>query len=328
MRQMRADRLLSLLLLLQTRGRMTARDLAQRLEVSERTIYRDLDALSAAGVPIYVERGRHGGCMLVEGYRTDLTGLTDVEVRTLFAARAVSHLADLGLDAAGDAALLKLVAALPTVYRPVAERALERIHLDADVWFHATEDVPYLSVVQEAVWQDRKLHLVYRRGSGTITEGVAEPLGLVAKARVWYLVAREAGSMRVFRVSRIQDAALLDEHVTRPDGFDLRTYWAAWCAEFERSIPRYPVTVRVAPDAIPRLRQWLGEEVQIHVEQASPPDATGWRTIPVTFERVDDARRALLGCGTLAEVLEPRELRASIAKAAAGVVALYSRCIP
>jgi predicted DNA-binding transcriptional regulator YafY len=131
--------------------------------------------------------------------------------------------------------------------------------------------------------------------------------------------------MRVFRVSRIQDAALLDEHITRPDGFDLRTYWAAWCAEFERSIPRYPVTVRVAPDAVLRLQRLLGEEVRIHLEQASPPDATGWRTIPVTFERVDDARRALLGCGTLVEVVEPWELRAHIAEAAAGVVSLYAQ---
>ena len=237
----------------------------------------------------------------------------------------MSHLADLGLDAAGDAALLKLVAALPAVYRPVAERALERIHLDAEVWFHAAEDVPYLSVIQEAVWQDRKLHLVYRRSNCTLTEGVAEPLGLVAKARVWYLVAREVGSTRVFRVSRIQDAALLDEHVTRPDAFDLRAYWAAWCAEFERSIPRYPVAVRVAPAAMPRLQHLLGDEVNLHLEQASQPDARGWRTIPVTFERVDDARRALLGCGTLVEVVEPWELRESIAAAAADVAALYAQ---
>ena len=322
---MRADRLLSLLLLLQMRGRMTAWDLAQRLEVSERTIYRDLDALGAAGVPIYTERGRHGGCMLVEGYRTDLTGLTDAEVRTLFAARAVSHLADLGLDAAGDAALLKLVAALPAVYRPVAECALERIHLDADVWFHTAEEVPYLSLVQEAIWLDHKLHLVYRRSNGTVTAGAAEPLGLVAKARVWYLVATEAGSMRVFRISRIQDATLLDERFTRPQGFDLRAYWAAWCVEFERSIPRYPVTVRVAPDAMPRLQHLLGDEVNMHLGQASPPDARGWRTIPVTFERVDDAHRALLGCGTLVEVVEPWELRESIAEAAADVAALYAQ---
>jgi predicted DNA-binding transcriptional regulator YafY len=323
---MRADRLLSILMLLQARGRMTARDLAERLEVSERTIYRDVDALGVAGVPIVVERGRLGGCSLLDGYHTDLTGLTATEARTLFVARAVSHLADLGLDAAGDTALPKLLAALPAAYRPAAERALERMHLDAEIWFQAAEPTPYLAVAHDAVWQDRRLQLTYRHGDGRITADVMEPLGLVAKARVWYLVAHmQEGAFRVFRVSRIQEAVLLDEHFARPAGFDLRVYWAAWCAAFERSIPRYPVIIRVAPEAMPRLQALLGEEVDLHLEQATPADAAGWRTVPVAFERVDDARRALLGCGALMEVIAPWELRESILQAAESLIALYRR---
>lgn len=320
---MRADRLLSLLLLLQTHGRMSARVLAERLEVCERTVYRDLDALSATGVPITIERGRHGGCSLLPGYRTELTGLTAGEVRTLFVARAVSHLADLGLDVAADTALLKLLAALPAISRADAERALARIHLDADVWFHTVESVPHLSTVQEAVWQERRLQIDYRHCSGKTTTMVVEPLGLVAKARVWYLVAAVAGAIRVFRVARIEEATLLDDQFTRPDGFDLRDFWTSWRDSFERSIPRYPVVVRVAPEAMPRLQGLLGEEVDIHLEQAAPPDALGRCIVPVAFERPDDACRALLGCGGLVEAVEPQDLRAAIAAAAVRVDALH-----
>ena len=322
---MRADRLLSILMLLQTRGRMVARDLAVQLEVSERTIYRDIDALSAAGVPVVVERGRLGGCSLLDGYQTDLTGLTDAEVRTLFAARAGSHLADLGLDAAGDTALLKLLAALPPAFRPAAERALERVHLDAEIWFHAAEPVPYLALVHEAVWQDRRLQLTYRHSDGTTSDAIVEPLGLVAKARVWYLVARnEQEAMRVFRVSRLQEAMMLDERFERPAEFDLRAFWTAWRTAFERSIPRYLITIRVAPEAMPRLQTLLGEEVHIHLERAAPEDGAGWRSVPVAFERFEDARRALLGCGPIVEVIEPRDLRESVLLAAKAVIALYT----
>ncbi len=321
---MRADRLLSILLLLQARGRMPARELSRRLEVSERTIYRDLDALGAAGVPVYTERGRHGGCAIVDGYRTDLTGLTGIEARTLFAARAVGYLSDLGLGDAGEAALLKLLAALPDASRRDAERSLARVHLDPDVWFHAPEPVPYLPLLHEAVWQERRLRLTYRRSSGAMTGSMVEPLGLVAKARVWYLVAVEGAPMRVFRVARIQEATLMTERFTRPDGFDLPSFWTTWRADFEHSIPSYPVVVRVAAAAMPHLQDLLGEEVVIHLERASPPDALDRRAIPVTFERIDDARRALLGCGVLVEAIEPRELRARLVESAAALSALYA----
>jgi predicted DNA-binding transcriptional regulator YafY len=192
------------------------------------------------------------------------------------------------------------------------------------VWFHTAEALPYLSVAQEAVWQERRLLLRYRHGSGQTTRAVIEPLGLGAKARVWYLVAAEAGMMRVFRVARIEEATILDEHFARPEGFDLRTFWSTWRDAFERSIPRYPVILRVAPEAIRRLQALLGEEVEIHMERASPPDGAGRRTVPVAFERLDDAQRALLGCGGLVEAVQPAELRAGIAAAARWVTALHT----
>jgi predicted DNA-binding transcriptional regulator YafY len=321
---MRADRLLAILLLLQSRGRMTAHQLAERLEVSERTIYRDLESLDAAGIPLEVVRGRHGGCALIAGYRTELTGLSAPEMRTLFVARAASHLQDLGLAAASDAALLKLLAAVPAEVRADAERALERIHLDADVWFHSAESIPYLSLVQDAVWRDRRLVMTYRHSSGVIGERVVEPLGLVAKARVWYLVAAQSDVTHVFRVGRIQRAILLDEQFTRPADFDLHAFWTDWRARFERSIPRYPARLRVSPEALPRLRALLGEEVKIALDRASPPDEAGWREVAVTFERLDDARRAVLACGGQVEALAPAELRRSVTAAIAALAALHA----
>ncbi len=207
---MRADRLLSILLLLQTRGRITAGRLAEMLEVSERTIYRDLDALSAAGIPVYAERGPGGGCALTDGYRTNLTGLTETEIRTLFVPGVHGPLADLGLGRVLEDALLKLMAALPSVHRHDAQRVRQRLLLDAAGWFRGEEPVPYLHTVQEAIWQDRALMLTYRRPDGVNTERLVDPYGLVAKASIWYLVAldRAAAEMRVFRVSRITEAAV------------------------------------------------------------------------------------------------------------------------
>jgi predicted DNA-binding transcriptional regulator YafY len=320
---MRADRLLAILLLLQSRGRMTAQQLAERLEVSERTIYRDLGSLEAAGIPLEVVRGRRGGCALIAGYRTELMGLSAPEVRTLFVARAASHLQDLGLAAASDAALLKLLAAVPAEVRADAERALERIHLDADVWFQSAESVPYLSLVQDAIWRDRRLALTYRHSSGAIGERVVEPLGLVAKARVWYLVATHSDGTHVFRVGRIQRATLLDEQFNPPPDFDLHAFWNDWRTRFERSIPRYPARLLVSPEALPRLQTLLGEEVQIALDRASPPDAAGWREVPVAFERLDDARRAVLACGGQVEALAPAELRRGVTAAIDALAALH-----
>src|SRR5215472_9846606 len=230
---LRADRLLSMLLLLQTRGRMTARELAARLEVSERTIYRDLDALSLAGVPIYTERGPGGGCELLNGYQTKLTGLTEMEVRALFLLGVSHPLTDLGLDHALEDALLKLSAALPSTSRASATQVHQRIHLDASLPSHNGEALLHLQIIQQALWQDRTLRLTCTHQC----EQSVNPYGLVSKAGEWYLVGAIAGEMRVLRVSRIQAAQMTEEHFTRPEVFDLATYWINYNARLHESQP-------------------------------------------------------------------------------------------
>ncbi len=322
---MRADRLLALLLLLQSRGRMTATELARRLEVSERTVYRDLSALGTAGVPVYAERGPGGGCGLMDGYRTTLTGLTEDEARTLFMAGNLKPLTDLGLGGALDGALLKLLAALPARYRDDAERARQRLHLDPAAWDQQEEEVPHLRAIQEAVWRDRRLLLSYRKGNGEVVERRIDPLGLVAKSSIWYLVARQAGEMRVFRVARTLSATVLDEPCERPPDFDLPAYWNRWRDDFKASLPRYPVTVRAAPQLAARLQRIYSDSMRALVGEAGPPDAEGWRVMHMTFESLEAARGEMLGYGTWVEVLEPEELRSSVASLASSIAEFYGR---
>jgi predicted DNA-binding transcriptional regulator YafY len=313
------------MLLLQTNGSMTARELSERLEVSERTIYRDLDALSGAGIPVYAERGPGGGLALSEDYRTSLTGLNESEVRSLFMSGVPGPLADLGLGKPMEDALLKLLASLPSTQRQDATRARQRIYLDAAGWNRPDEEVPHLKTMQEAIWQERRLCLIYRRGDKSeASERIVDPYGLVAKATVWYLVGAVEGQVRVFRVSRVNDAHLLDEHFQYPADFDLATYWTGWLVQFRTSLPRYPVTVRVSPQAIPILPMIFGEGIHTTIEKSGPPDAEGWRTLPLVFDSAEVARGRLLSFGAQLEVLEPPELRESIVKLAAELLDFYS----
>lgn len=321
---MRADRLLSLMLLLQARGRMTAQDLAARLEVSERTVYRDISALGMAGIPVYAERGPGGGCGLLDGFRTNLNGLSEAEVQTLLVSGVPAPLRDLGLAPALEAALLKLLAALPTQRRGEAERLRQRIHVDAAGWGRSGEAVPHLRVLQEAAWQDRRLRMQYAHDH-EVSERVVEPLGLVAKASIWYLVARSEGDRRVFRVSRVMAAEPLEETFARPEDFDLAAYWTESCARFEASWARYPVTLRVAPELLPFLPMILGDSVRPALEQAGPPDGAGWVAVSLMFESPEVARTRVLGLGTQAEVLAPAELRESVMAWAADVARFYGR---
>lgn len=321
---MRADRLLSILMLLQARGRMTARRLAEELEVSERTIYRDLDALSAAGVPVYAERGPGGGCALIDSYRTTLTGLTPDEVRALFMLSIPAPLAELGVDQELKAALLKLSAALPAARRHDEEQVRQRIHLDPAGWSGTREAVPHLQPIQQAVWHDRKLYLTYRLRFEAQAEWLVEPYGLVAKADVWYLVCARKGHMRVHRVSRVLDATLSSESFERPPDFDLATFWQTWCAAIEENRPHYPVTVRVAPEFVPWLPHCFGPPLREQVALAGPPDSEGWITITLPFETLEEARERLLGFGRAVEVLEPQALRLSILDFAMQTVSLYT----
>ena len=321
---MRADRLLSIMMFLQARGRMTAQDLAEELEVSVRTIYRDLDALSMAGVPVYAERGPGGGCALLDSYRTTLTGLTQDEVRALFMLSIPAPLAELGVDHELKAALLKLSAALPVTRRQVEERVRQRIHLDSEGWFEAREPVPHLRTIQQALWQDRRLKIVHQLRFETQAEWMVEPYGLVAKANVWHLVCARKGSIRVYRVSRVLDARLMDDTCERPADFDLASFWQDWCAAAEENRPIYPVMARVSPEFVRWLPYYLGEAFGEGDALSGPSDAEGWVTATLRFESLEDARGRILACGRGVEVLAPIALRLSVLDHAAQIVSLYT----
>ena len=252
----RADRLLVILSLLQVHRRMTSKELARRLEVSERTVHWDMEALSLAGVPVYAQRGVGGGWVLEEPYRTDLTGLSEAEIRALFLAKPAQILADLGLHRAAEAGLTKLLASLPSMRRRDAEYVRQRIHVDAGGWQSRTEAVPALPTVHDAVWQGCALDMTYERSDGTTIECAVDPFGLVVKGTIWYLVAAVEGELRTYRVSRIHAARLTDEPTDRPEGFDLHESWRQQSARFKESLPRYPVKLLVHPARAPRA--WSG----------------------------------------------------------------------
>ena len=322
---MRASRLLSILLLLQTRGRVTARELADELEVSPRTVYRDVESLAAAGVPVYAERGPTGGYRLVDGYRTRLTGLTADEADSLFLAGVPGPAGELGLGAELAAAQLKLLAALPADLRSRAGRVRERFHLDAPGWFRDAEPTPHLSALAGAAWNQRAVRVRYRRWDlKSEVERTLEPLGLVLKAGLWYLVARSAGQMRVYRVGRVRELDVLDARFERPEGFDLTAFWAGWSARFEAGVYRAEAVVRLSPRGRTLLPYLLAPAIVRGAElSAEPPDTEGWTRAVLPIESIDHALADLLRLGAEVEVLAPPELRRRIAEAARALVDLY-----
>lgn len=317
---MRADRLLSILLLLQVQRRLTSRELAERLGVSARTIHRDMEALSGAGVPVVAERGAGGGWHLLEEYRTNLTGLSDAEVQALFLASPGRLFADLGLAEAADGALIKLLAALPTRHRHRAEDIQARIHIDLAGWRQVEGAVPTLPILQGAIWEERQLRISYRRSDGREVERIVAPLGLVAKGSLWYLIAAYEGEPRTYRVSRIATATLLDATFERPPGFDLATFWAQSASEFITRLPHYRAAVRVAPAALRQIR--LGGRYARITEEAAP-DVDGWSVVQLDLETEEWAREFVLGFGAAIEVLAPPELRAHVIREIAAMVARY-----
>jgi predicted DNA-binding transcriptional regulator YafY len=304
---------------------MTADQLAEETEVSVRTIYRDIDALSTAGVPVYAERGPGGGCALVEGYRTSLTGLTEDEVRALFMLSVPASLDELGVSKELRAALRKLAAALPDVHRRDEERVRQRIYLDWEGW-PQPKPVPHLQTIRQAVWQDRKLTITYRWIAPQVQqfERLVDPYGLVAKAGVWHLVWAGDSRIHVHRVSELLDAHLSDEHFERPMDFDLAAFWKAWCKGREENRPTYPVTVRVSPDLVRLLPLYFGNHIREEIANAGPPDSEGWITLTLPFERFEIARERILGFGCAVEVLEPEPLRLSVTDFAQQIVEFYA----
>ena len=322
---MRADRLIALVMLLQARGKLSARRLAGELEVSERTIYRDIVALSAAGIPVYGEAGPEGGYALVDSYRTTLTGLTEAEAQALFMLNIPEPLAALGVGGALKTALLKLAAALPAARQQDEERVLQRFYLDSTWWRQGEESLPYLKVIHQAVWQDQKLYIRYWVWGGVEAERLVEPYALVAKAGVWYLVSAWGGRVRAQRVSSLLEARLAPETFVRPADFDLADFWKGWRLEEEERRSQFPVLVRVAPDFVPVLIYEFGESVRERMQRAGPADAQGWVRLELHFESHFEARSRLLGFGRGVEVLEPLALRMSIADLAEQIKGLYAR---
>jgi predicted DNA-binding transcriptional regulator YafY len=319
---MRASRLVSLLLLLQTRGQLTAGELAQELEVSERTIHRDVEALSASGVPIYAERGAHGGIRLVDGYRTRLTGMTGEEAEALFLAGLPGPAAELGLGTVVAAAQLKVLASLPTELRARASRLVERFHLDAGDWFRTSQPVPSLGALSDAVWNATPITIDYWRDGGPVKRDI-EPLGLVLKAGTWYVVAGVDGQLRTYRVSRVLGVEPRGGTFERPEGFDLASFWTESSAAFERDIPRIEVDVRVRPDRLDNLRAAAGNATVQAAEYLPDPDPEGWLRLRIRMDWPDEAHRLLLGAGRWLEVLGPPEVRARVAATARAIADRY-----
>lgn len=308
---MRANRLLSLMFLLQSKGRMTAEGLAEALDVSKRTIYRDIEALNLAGIPIYTQDGRNGGIFLDKHYRISLNSLGREEIQSLFIYGTQGPISDIGLHDAIENALLKLMAALPTRYRDEAERMRQRVHFDSSQWFYQRDVSQWMPLLLQAVFEDRKIQLRYLRGDTTISERIISPYGVVAKLDIWYLVAMtDEGAMRTFRVSRFQSLQVLDEMFERSASFDLADYWKESARHYEELKPRYIVKLRVAPDS-PGVIRYLSEAYGAQVDS---PDAQGWTPLTLSLGAMQEARMVVMAMGNRIEVVEPQELYDEVRK--------------
>ena len=323
---MRADRLLSLALLLQARGTATARALAGELGVSVRTVYRDLAALGAAGVPVVTEAGPGGGCRLMDGYRFPLRGLRPDEAEALLILGVPAVLGELGLAGALTAAHRQI-----QVTAGVGSGAL--VHLDMPRWFGGQEEVPCLRDLAQALRLGRKLAIRYPPDREPRVVG---PLGLVNKAGTWYLVAdcvahsgagawagAGAGDIRVFRAGRVSAARVLAEAAGRPDGFELAAFWARWSAEFEASRPRLEVRLAASPGALTAFGEVFGAAAAPALEAAGPPDQDGWRVVTLSFEHERAAVHRLAGFGDQVEILDPPSVRAELLAIAREILGRY-----
>ena len=318
---MRASRLLSILILLQIHGRVSARTLADRFEVSRRTIYRDIDELSAAGVPVYAERGAAGGFALLDGWQTRLTGMTGEEAEAILLSSLPSAAADLGFSETAATARLKLLAAMPAPSSEAAQRVADRFHFDPVPWHRRPaprkED---LRLLARAIWECRRLSLTYDSWAGPKPR-ILDPLGIVLKAGEYYFMAMRRGRPAIHKLDNARHLTLLDEGFARPPGFDLAAAWQEALAQFEAGLRREVARLRVAPDAMTRLGS-------LNADMAEPifaatPGSDGWREADVPIESAGFAAGQLLGLGTWVEVLSPDALRAELKQRAAAIAALY-----
>lgn len=326
----KSSRLLSILLLLQTRGRMTAADLAQELEVSVRTVYRDAEALAAAGVPLYGDAGHSGGYQLLAGYRTRLTGLSTGEAEALFLSGMPGPAAELGLGQALSAAQLKLRAALPAELREQADRMRLRFHLDAPGWYAEHEETPYLAQVADAVWRGRVIEVRYRRWKEPQeVERRLEPYGLVLKAGRWYLVAARAGAAgpagqagpRTYRVDQILSVRETAQECLLPEGFELAAHWRRTQEDFHARLYPQEAVVRLSPRGAAQL---TGAQARALAAGGAPdPELAGWTRAVLPIESEEQAQAQFLALGPDAEVLSPPPLRARIRATLAAMTSRY-----
>jgi predicted DNA-binding transcriptional regulator YafY len=315
---MRASRLLSIAILLQVRGRLTAEHLADEFGVSVRTIYRDVDDLSAAGIPVYGDRGPGGGFQLLDGYRTRLTGLATDEAQALFMIGLPGPAAALGLGSASARAGRKLLAALPEALGEDARRIGTRFHLDPVDWYRAAEPVPLLPELARAVLDQRRVSMTYESWK-TTRDWQIEPLGLVLKAGAWYVVARTGKGVRIFKVSKILQLVAQQATFDRPEEFELAAFWSAELERFEAGLRPQKASLRASPAGLARLSR-LGSYAARAASASAPPDADGWTRVLLPIESVNHAALAFLGLGPEVEVLEPVALRDRLRMLAEDVV--------
>lgn len=321
---MRASRLLSILILLQLRGRLSAESLAAEFEVSVRTIYRDIDQLSAAGVPVYAERGRAGGFQLMDGYRTKLTGFTAAEADALPLASIAGAAADLGIGEEAAAAQLKMLASLPPDSGASAQRVAQRFHLDPMNWYSRGEALDVLPVLAEAVWRDKRVRVRYESWKDVVTRDL-DPLGLVMKGGLWYLVAAAKKQPRTYRVSNIRSLEVMDTRAQRPPRFDLSKFWTEWSRNFEARLLSERATVKLSPLGLRLLRDVSPAAYEAALASQKPAKPEGWIKAEIPIESGPHAMRQLLRLGVEAEIVEPAALRAALAKEARAVAAKYEK---
>ncbi|MBK8284108.1 MAG: WYL domain-containing protein [Ahniella sp.] len=308
---MRASRLLSIQMMLETRGRVSARTLAEKLEVSIRTLYRDVDELAAAGVPIHAERGRNGGFVLQKGWKTTLTGLTAAEAQSILMLGLSGPAADLGLGDDVARAELKLLTALPMVQRTQASLVRSKFHLDPIDWYREAQPAPALALVAQAVWDQRQITMAYESWKATVRR-TAHPIGLVLKGGSWYLIAAVDGSPRTYRVASIQHVDLLDAPAKCPDGFDLARYWSERVHQFESDLYPGVARVRATRQGLRELSRSSARVARSLASQTLASDAEGWFRASIPIETEVQAVRQLVSMALDVEVLAPKSLRQAI----------------
>ncbi|MBD7967545.1 helix-turn-helix transcriptional regulator [Paenibacillus gallinarum] len=317
---MRADRLIRILLLLQSQERLTTKELAQQLEVTERTIHRDMEALSVAGIPVVARRGKYGGWQLMENYRTRLTGLKKEEIMSLFLSPSQQLLKDLGYLQDWTEAREKLIASIPKNLHSEVKDVTNRLHIDSTAWRPSIEVIQVFELLHQAVWDQHKIKIEYERADGTLVTRIVEPLGLVAKGNTWYVVAASEGEIRNYRASRVISAEKLDEPFERPDGFQLASYWQESKQQFIRSLPSYEAQVEVSPDILARLK-FTGRFVKI----ADLKKQEGsWISVKLNFDTEEEAKSFILGFGNQIRVIQPLQLKEQVIQMARSIIDFYN----